>query len=60
LLKMPAMPQPLSEAMDRAMAPASGKAVRKPAPVATKKRPAAGRSTAAAGKSSTPARKRAR
>jgi hypothetical protein len=59
-LKMPAMPQPLSEAMDRAMAPASGKAVRKPAPVATKKRPAAGRSTAAAGKSSTPARKRAR
>jgi hypothetical protein len=59
-LKMPAVPQPLSDAMDRAMAPASGKAARKPAPAATKKRPAAGRSAAAAGKSPTPARKRAR
>jgi len=58
-LKMPAMPQPQSDAMDRAKAPASAKA-RKPAPVAIKKKPAAGRSAAAAGPSSTPARKRAR
>ncbi len=59
-LKMPAVAQPLADAVDRAMAPASGKPARKPASAPTKKKPAAGRSAAAAGKSATPARKRAR
>ncbi len=59
-LKMPAMPQPLSDAMDQAKAPASGKVARKPVPAATRKKPAAGRSAAVASPSSTPARKRAR
>jgi hypothetical protein len=59
-LKMPAVAQPLADAVDRAMAPASAKAARKPASTATRKKPAAGRSAAAAGKSATPPRKRAR
>jgi hypothetical protein len=57
-LKVPAVAQPLSDAVGRAMTPAKGKAPAKR--TASRKAPAAGRKTAAAGKSSAPPRERAR
>ncbi|MDM0000014.1 hypothetical protein QTI24_15455 [Variovorax sp. J22P240] len=63
-LKVPAMAQPLADAVGKAMSPAPAKSARKSATAAAKKTaqkaPATGRSVAAAGKSSAPARKRAR
>jgi len=66
-LKVPAMAQPLSDAVGKATRAAPVKSARKPAATAAKKTaqkvqkaPATGRSVAAAGKSSAPARKRAR
>jgi len=66
-LKVPAMAQPLSDAVGKATRAAPVKSARKPATTAAKKTaqkvqkaPATGRSVAAAGKSSAPARKRAR
>ncbi|MDM0051332.1 PhaM family polyhydroxyalkanoate granule multifunctional regulatory protein [Variovorax sp. J22R115] len=63
-LKVPAMAQPLADAVGKAMSPTPARSARKSATAAAKKTaqkaPATGRSVAAAGKSSAPARKRAR
>ena len=66
-LKVPAMAQPLSDAVGKATRAAPATSARKPATAAAKKTtqkvqkaPATGRGVAAAGKSSAPARKRAR
>ena len=57
-LKMPAIAQPMSDAVGKAIAPAKAKVAAKGA--ASRKAPAAGRKAAAAGKSSAPPRERAR